>query len=231
MKTGIYRLFLAFLLGMEVCQAGDPLGHGITNQTLKAGAAPGLSNVVAASNSRAVGENQESGLQPSSNTNVETLWIGDWVTDTNGVRTMLSCWDPEPGNMMVFVSCGSVITNVGNYYRNPKGKFAKCELRDASGTVIPPRKNQSMEADFPARVSARSMPKGWKGYLANHLAFRSNTPPAQLERFEVGKVYDIKTEGDYTLTICPVVYAMETNDHYLDLVRLECVTSKIHLKP
>ena len=65
--------------------------------------------------------------------------------------------------------------------------------------------------------------------------FVSNGPPCMVGWFRLHKLFAIKEEGDYTLTVQPVLYRMHyeggTFQGYLDRVDLPSVTTKFHLAP
>lgn len=164
-------------------------------------------------------------------TNVNAMWTGVCVTGTNGIRTQIYCSISNTLNPGVSIAFGSVLKESGPYYNTPNGKFAKCELRDSSGNLIPPKKGKSMEAKFEPRISVKSLPRRPTGVLKDIVGFRTNNGPRILGWFKIREVYEIKREDDYTLTICPVVYEMQTNYHFLDRVDLACVSTNIHLKP
>lgn len=170
-----------------------------------------------------------------SSTNLDEMWPGVWTQSTNGLRVQLFHeFDKDTKQTWVTVSVGSPRFNSGvSYVGPPSGQFAKCELLDSNGVVVPFSKGVTMEGQFQSRISINDLPRwpyGDRG-LRNHLAFLSNSPPAGLKEFKIKDVYQIKTEGDYTLTVCSVIYKFETNFEYLDRVDLPCVSTKIHLTP
>jgi len=65
--------------------------------------------------------------------------------------------------------------------------------------------------------------------------FLSNGPPCTINWFKFNDIFAIKSEGDYTLTVQPVLYRMHyeggTFQGYLDRVDLPSVTAKYHLAP
>jgi hypothetical protein len=85
--------------------------------------------------------------------NPSEFWNGAWKEDNNGWRVQLCVymqtnhWYPPKGgvgypistNLMLSVQWGSAVRNSGGgYYMTPNGKFAKFELLDSKGNVIPP---------------------------------------------------------------------------------------------
>jgi hypothetical protein len=174
------------------------------------------------------------------NTNTDQFWKGywserTWTEDTNGWRSQISSWTNSHYGT-VSVEAGSITMNSGmEYYRTPNHKFPKFELFDTNGVVIPAKRGMSLEDEFPQKLSTHDYP-GWGERImvdghSYRIHFYSNGPPPALNVCELNKAYSIKSEGDYTLTVCPVLYKLEANGTNLDRVDLPCVTAKIHLKP
>jgi hypothetical protein len=73
------------------------------------------------------------------------------------------------------------------------------------------------------------------GFLEISTGFVSNGPPCHIGYIEFNDIFSIKMEGDYTLTVQPVLYRMHydggTFQGYLDRVDLPSITTKVHLKP
>ena len=61
--------------------------------------------------------------------------------------------------------------------------------------------------------------------------FSANKGPGRIISFKLGDLYSITNEGDYTLTVQPVLYKQfnHTNRDILDRVDLPSVTAKVHL--
>jgi len=168
-----------------------------------------------------------------SETNIGELWPGTWKEGINGLRVQLYLWDTNLPKPKASVAVGSVITNSGGgNYDPPDGKFEKFELRDSNGIIVPLIKGASMDGQHPARISVDMMPR-WhsNGGFRNLVGFLSNGPPAILKVFSIADIYRIEKEGDYKLTVCPLVYKFETNGRYLDRLDLPCVSATIHLAP
>ncbi len=105
----------------------------------------------------------------------------------------------------------------------------------------PSSRDTSVEENYPATISDTEYPR-WKsgdglraGRFAKFVGFVSNGPPCYIEFIKFNDVFAIKTEGDYTLTVQPVLYRMHydggTFQGYLDRVDLPSVTTKVHLVP
>jgi hypothetical protein len=100
----------------------------------------------------------------------------------------------------------------------------------------------TVERNYPDTISDLEYPRSnvdfplsKKGGFFRFVGFVSNGPPCQIGFIKFNDIFDIKTEGDYTLTVQPVLYRMHydggTFQGYLDRVDLPCVTTKVHLVP
>lgn len=193
-------------------------------------------------------------------TNIAELWSGTWNQDTNGWRVQLRVCKTNSPDVCVLVQVGSVTRNSGlGYLPAPDCQFAKFELTDTNGDILSPRwrsaallyqrryvgkwivrprrwlheLDTSLEAKLPLTVSVADYPHFDNGTLVDHFGFVSNGPPCQIGYVKFKDVYSIKHEGDYTLTVCPVLYKMrsDTNEGILDRVDLPSVVTRIHLAP
>jgi hypothetical protein len=60
----------------------------------------------------------------------------------------------------------------------------------------------------------------------------TNWPPPYLGFLKLDEIYSVTNEGDYTLTVQPVLYKRrDSNSKFLDRVDLPGVTAKVHLVP
>jgi len=157
-------------------------------------------------------------------TNVEEWWHGIWKEDTNGWRTQLSM-----AGSWLTVEVGSTVKDADGCFTTPNGKFAKFELLGTNGIALQPKKNGgtnlfgvnglfyktnlptwaamsagSLVADFPQTTSINIYPHG---NSACSLGFVSNGSPARINLFNLNDVFSITNEGDYTLTVQPVIYS------------------------
>lgn len=87
--------------------------------------------------------------------NPSEFWNGVWKENNNGLRTQLRIYmetnydyPPKGGmypvstNLMLRVEWGSAVKDLdGGYYMTPNRKFAKFQLLDANGNIIPPNPN------------------------------------------------------------------------------------------
>ena len=168
-------------------------------------------------------------------TNIDEMWPGVWKVSTNGLRVQLDCFPTaDTREEWVIVSVGSVIFNSGgSFFGPPDGTFAKFELRESNGIIVPPKTGVVLEGRSPSRISANDLPRwpyGDRG-LKNHLGFLTNGAPAQVRELKITDAYRVEKEGDYSLTVCAVIYQFEPKRDYLDRVDLPCVTTTIHLVP
>jgi hypothetical protein len=191
-------------------------------------------------------------------TNVAHYWRGIWKEGTNGLRVQLNIKANITG-MLVEVEVGSVIRDAGGSFSTPNGKFAKFELLSTNGIVLQPKLNEganliginglfykphlpvwatpsagSLVADFPQTISTDVYPLYHQhGDLACRIGFVSNGSPAQINFFNLNDLFSITNEGDYTLTVQPILYKQRPypNGDVLDRVDLPSVSAKIHLLP
>jgi hypothetical protein len=147
----------------------------------------------------------------------------------------------------------------------PDGKYAKLELLDANGKVVQTRKSAaeklyeakyavtdeaekelvnkhpvspddaSVEENYPDTISDLEYTRWKNGSFLHFVGFVSNGPPCHIGYINFNDIFSVKTEGDYTLMVQPVVYRMHydggTFQGYLDRVDLPSVSAKIHLLP
>jgi len=165
--------------------------------------------------------------------NPESMWTGVWKDDTNGWRAQVEIQEDIGVNPFIAVQVGSVKFNSGGgYVESPSGKFAKFELSDSTGVIVPPNIKKLLEDNFPAKIPIADFPKrSFDGALLNRIGFFTNSPPFFLKGISMNDVYNIKTEGDYNLTVCVDIFKYGTNKGFLDRMELPCVTTKIHLRP
>ena len=100
----------------------------------------------------------------------------------------------------------------------------------------------TVERNYPDRISDLEYPRNNidQGWLKNQTFFKfagfiSNGPPCNIGYIVFKEVFDLKSEGDYALTVQPVLYRQHfdggTFVGYLDRVDLPSVTTKVHLVP
>jgi hypothetical protein len=88
----------------------------------------------------------------------------------------------------------------------------------------------SLEGHFPDAISDRAYPR-IQNAIPNAFEFYSNGPPHLIAQFSFNKVYSIEAEGDYQLTVRPVVYQYGSKPGILERVDLPSVTTMVHLLP
>jgi hypothetical protein len=108
---------------------------------------------------------------------------------------------------------------------------------------LPPESDATVERNYPDTVSDLEYPRANMdfsrskkgGFLEISTGFVSNGPPCHIGYIKFNDIFDIKAEGDYTLTVQPVLYRMHndggTFQGYLDRVDLPSITTKVHLVP
>lgn len=210
---------------------------------------------------------------------VKILWQGVWAEDTNtGWRVLVRCnTNTNIAPLFMSTCVGSLVTNSGaGLLPSPDGKFARLQLMDASGKVVPTKKgaalklyehygfstsltdkqkneclanlhepsawDASVERDYPAILSDLEYPR-WRaneyghqdGSYMHFAGFTSNGPPCIIGFVTFNDIFAIKTEGDYTLIVQPVLFRQHfdggTFQGYLDRVDLPSVTTQVHLVP
>jgi hypothetical protein len=222
------------------------------------------------------------------------FWRGTWKENRNGLRTQLRVYKetnydysqkrgmyPVSTNLILRVEWGSALKDLdGEYYMTPNRKFAKFQLLDAKGNIIPPNPNSgtslmegvlkdinsvgsfpdiaikfiyetnlptwaspsngSLMADYPKTISTNVYPRiessGVNGKVDSDILGKTysatNQPPYVIDFLKLDEVYSITNEGDYTLTVQPVLYKRRSaNSKFLDRVDLPSVTTKVHLVP
>jgi hypothetical protein len=185
--------------------------------------------------------------QPVWNTNTAQFWNGAWAEDTNGWRVELNLQRTNTPEVAVVVSVGRVVRNsdegVGAYFTPPGGYFQKFELKSPDGKIVQYKPNWFLERDCPNRIPVRLYPITQLGFHEGEIWFVTNGPPCPIA-FQGFRDFAITNDGDYTLTVCPVLYQNRTgkkieitkdfheaNTNYFDRVDLPSVTTTVHLKP
>jgi len=168
-------------------------------------------------------------LYAVTNVNVEALWPGAWVENTNGVRVQLS-FTTAKGDALAHIGVGSVKSNaLGGYVKAAGYMFLKFELQDTNGVELPLKDNTTVVKSVPTLLSVRDFPRDPNGRLES-VSYFTNGGPTTLAVVDLKSIYRIPREHDYVLTVCPVIYKFGSNVGYLERVDLPCVSSKVHLK-
>ncbi|GEM_PF-2086775 len=169
-----------------------------------------------------------------SDTNMDKYWNGIWQQDTNGWRVQLGIYsDNGNANPTVVISTGSILSNFPGCLMTPNGKFSQFELKDADGNIIKPKQdagmnlikgffplvyyhtnlpdwmsptNGSLTMDFPKNISTDIYPRWSEDKIACQVEGFTNNTPTEIGKIDLDRIYSIQKEGDYTLTICPVLY-------------------------
>ena len=193
-------------------------------------------------------------------TNTEEYWRGIWIEGTNGMRTQLNIVT-NASSFRVHVQAGSFKfkREIGSRcFFTPNGKFAKFELVDSNGHVIPPKLTAgtnlfdsvgvyyktnppawaapyagSLVADFPEKVSTNVWPLYYKGIgMARSFHIDGRGDAEEICSLNLYDLYSITNGSDYSLTIQPVFYIQKSfGSEFLDRVDLPSVTTKVHLVP
>ncbi len=136
----------------------------------------------------------------------------------------------------------------------PTRRGAAAKLYDEKYAMVSGAENQvvnkhtpsggdaTVERNYPDTLSDLEYPR-WNvdgdrqhiGSFFRFAGFVSNGPPCHIGFIRFNDIYSIRTAGEYTLTVQPVLYRMHydggTFQGYLDRVDLPCVTTKVHLVP
>jgi hypothetical protein len=209
--------------------------------------------------------------------NPSEFWNGIWKEGPDGWRVQLrvspptTWWGFQEGgayrpatNVILRVEWGNALKDSGGgYFLAPNGKFAKFELLDANGKVVPPNpkagtnllerlmdrgpeltygpdvpkwvspKSGSLVANFPRTASTNAYPRLPDGWMVGEVSSPTNRPPANIGLLKLDEVYSITNQGEYTLTVQPVLYKQRNRADaaILDRVDLPSVTTKVHLVP
>jgi hypothetical protein len=68
--------------------------------------------------------------------------------------------------------------------------------------------------------------------MVGEIGAATNMPPFYVGLLKLDEIYSVTNEGDYTLTVQPVLYKRSnTNQATLNRVDLPSVTTKVHLVP
>jgi hypothetical protein len=188
------------------------------------------------------------------NTNVEQYWHGIWKEDTNHWRVELNFEKTNTPEAIVEVVIGSVVKNSTSndgpaYFTTPDGKFSKFELTDINGIVVPPKQGKLLERDFPRQISVAEYQRDRGGRILGRFFFSANGQPFALGRYRLNDVFSTTNEGDYTLTVQPVLYkdwnllnegvsrdgsiitVADSNTNVFERMDFPSVSAKIHLLP
>jgi hypothetical protein len=88
----------------------------------------------------------------------------------------------------------------------------------------------SLVANFPMLISTNLYPHLLDGDMAGKTWSSTNLPPLQyISLLKLDEIYSVTNEGDYTLTVQPVLYKKRIETNLLDRVDLPSVTTKVHL--
>jgi len=157
-----------------------------------------------------------------------------WGRQTNGVQAGVTDGDPSERGVVVYIA--QTETNGWWPYIAPPGiKFRKIELRNGEGNLIPIGKHgKEVFGELPLKIEIKNLPhvrirqkngRGSGGEIRDQLV----GSPVKLGAIIIEDIFHIKNEGDYFLTVCPVIYQSFTNETFVVRVDLPAVTTKIHL--
>ena len=160
------------------------------------------------------------------NTNTDRFWRDIWREGANGLRVQLILGQTNTPDADVVIEVGSVIRNSeGPYFTPTDGKFAKFELRDTNGAIVPFSRNAPLELISSQNVFFHGVTRkpGWLSQWLPSLKDISrqpfptgrihvfgtslwalfnftNGPPREIHELKFKNIYSIKAEGDYSNT-------------------------------
>lgn len=180
------------------------------------------------------------GLGQIFRTNDVATWLSNreitWSGQTNGFWTGVyrPIGVPNSINVAILSTNRADVDNMFLYVLPPTDTFERLELRDTNGVLVPPDKKA--KGSLPYRIPASNMPHSSDGIYSGHgtvyqYFFIGSHYPGVFNEIAVNNIYHVKQEGDYTLSVCPIIYRFETNREYLDRVDWPCVSINIHLQP
>jgi hypothetical protein len=154
----------------------------------------------------------------------------------DGKYAMLELLDPQ-GNTVPTKEGAAVALYEDKYAVMP----VKREDRYLINNHPPDWDDTSVETNYPNSISDMEYPR-WQytddwhsGWFVHFVGFVSNGPPCQIGFFKFDDIFSIKTKGNYTLMVQPVLYRMHydggTFQGYLDRVDLPCAKTGVHLLP
>jgi hypothetical protein len=151
-----------------------------------------------------------------------------WGEETNRIRAGFATDVSNSKYVQVVVLTPK--TNIAhNFLKPPTGKFARVVLRIPHGVVITPLPGRELDGELPQTIQKKDLPTIFNQFQ-NLLLLPPNIP-YPLKTFTLQDSYQVKEEGDYTLTIWPVIYQFSTNHQFVTRMDLPPVSAKIHLKP
>jgi hypothetical protein len=182
------------------------------------------------------------------------FWRGVWKEDTNHWRVELNFEKTNTPNATVDVVIGGIVTNSTSndgpaYFKTPDGKFEKFELSDTNGIAIPAKRGKVLERDFPQIISVGEYQRDRSSGIRGFFSFTTDTPPRTVGKHRLNDVFSITNEGDYLLTVQPVLYkdknhlnegfsigwsrmtVTDSNTNVFERMDFPSVSAKIHLMP
>jgi len=177
--------------------------------------------------------------------NPDEFWYGVLKEDTNGWRVLLRV-DLEPGyrvpgkrvstNLTLRVQWGSTVRNSGEgYYRTPNGKFAKFELSNSKGEIIPPNPDAGTnllikiynwyERSAPTISLAPGQSPPWVRYETNLPAWVSPTKGSLTASFPKTITAEVYPRQEFTGMIGKIECFTNWPPPYLGYLNLDTIYS------
>jgi len=161
-----------------------------------------------------------------------------WGEKTNEIRAGLF-WNDEVDDGIksqdIDVLVLTSITGIEqDYVKPPSEKFAKFELQDSNRVVIVPLRGKELDGKLPQIIQSGDLPQTPKSghpILIGILLPLDQNRAWPLKEFRIQDAYQIKNEGNYTITVWPTIYHFSSDDQFVTRVDLPRVSMKIHLNP
>jgi len=183
------------------------------------------------------------------------FWRGVWKEDPNHWRVELNFEKTNTADFTLEVAIGVVDTNLlsidkPHYFEAPDGKFEVFELQDANGVLIQPKPGKQLQRKFPKQISVGEYRRDRVGGIRNLFYLHTtDTPPTTVGRHKLNDVFSITNEGDFLLTVQPVLFkdtndlnqhfplwgptmtVADSNTNFFERMDFPSVSAKIHLFP
>ena len=157
-----------------------------------------------------------------------------WGSASNGIRAGVTDRDPGVKGVLVLVAFSG--SYGWHYVTHPEIRFSKVELRSPEGVEMPPVKNGKLFGDLPKMILLKDLPRfpergtkdrgstgGFRDWLIGN--------PSTLSEFDIPDSYIIEKEGDYRLTVWPVIYEYVPDRLFVSRLDLPYVATTVHLRP
>jgi hypothetical protein len=169
---------------------------------------------------------------PNEFKNQAIVWGAEKDNFCVGLLSWQSDGNKSPATTITVFALTSKTNVMWNYVESPGNKFAKVELRDTNGVLLPPLQGKKLDDDLPLKIAEEDLPTTPTSvHLGRAWLILPPGIPQSLRDLRIDDTYHIQSEGDYTFTVCVAIYQFTPDRKSLLRVDLPSVTTKIHLKP